>query len=60
MPVSIPGMSSYVTSKLATAKLFEFLAVENPEIHVVNVQPGAIKTDLNNQAPMFDHSEFSL
>jgi NAD(P)-dependent dehydrogenase (short-subunit alcohol dehydrogenase family) len=55
MPVVIPAMSSYVSSKLAAAKLFDYIAWENPHIHVVNLQPGAIKTDLNSQAPVFDH-----
>jgi NAD(P)-dependent dehydrogenase (short-subunit alcohol dehydrogenase family) len=55
MPVVIPAMSSYVSSKLAAAKLFDYIAWGNPHIHVVNLQPGAIKTDLNSQAPVFDH-----
>jgi NAD(P)-dependent dehydrogenase (short-subunit alcohol dehydrogenase family) len=58
MPVMIPGMSAYVSSKLATAKVFNYIASENPDIHVFNLQPGAIKTDLNNQAPAFDHRKF--
>jgi NADP-dependent 3-hydroxy acid dehydrogenase YdfG len=48
MPVMIPGMSSYVSSKLAAAKLFDYIASENPHVHVVHLQPGAIKTDLNS------------
>lgn len=55
MPVVIPGMSSYVSSKLAAAKLFDYIALENLDIRVVNLQPGTIKTDLNSQAPVFDH-----
>jgi hypothetical protein len=39
MPVVIPGMAAYVSTKLAIAKLFDYIAWENPDIHVVNLQP---------------------
>ncbi|KAE9364502.1 hypothetical protein N431DRAFT_474092 [Stipitochalara longipes BDJ] len=57
MPVVIPGISAYVSSELAAVKLFDYIASENPNIHVVNLQPGAIKTDLNRQAPVFDNPD---
>jgi NAD(P)-dependent dehydrogenase (short-subunit alcohol dehydrogenase family) len=47
-----PGMpflaknSSYSTSKMGTARFFEFLAVEHPDLNVYILQPGVIKTAL--------------
>ncbi len=37
-----PGNSSYQASKAAATKLFEFVAVENPQHFVVQVHPGLI------------------
>ncbi|EEU34499.1 uncharacterized protein NECHADRAFT_55027 [Fusarium vanettenii 77-13-4] len=42
-----PGMSAYSVSKAAALKLSGFIAAENPVMHVVNVQPGWVATDLN-------------
>ncbi|EPE26891.1 NAD(P)-binding Rossmann-fold containing protein [Glarea lozoyensis ATCC 20868] len=39
------GLSSYVASKLAQAKVFEFLAAENPTVFVATLNPGMIETD---------------
>ncbi|KAI1461672.1 hypothetical protein F4805DRAFT_464944 [Annulohypoxylon moriforme] len=45
MPVTfLPGLSSYTASKLAQAKVYEFLAAENPHIFVATVNPGMIET----------------
>ena len=53
LPV-IPGVSSYASSKIANAKLVEYAGSEIPGLHVVNVQPGVIETDLNSLAPGLD------
>lgn len=42
-----PGMGAYSVSKAATTKLVDFIAVENPNLHAVNVQPGWVATDIN-------------
>ncbi|KAH9907395.1 hypothetical protein F4778DRAFT_721772 [Xylariomycetidae sp. FL2044] len=42
----LPGLSSYTSSKLAQAKLFEFLAAENPEVFVATMHPGLVDTNL--------------
>jgi NAD(P)-dependent dehydrogenase (short-subunit alcohol dehydrogenase family) len=47
-----PGMSGYATSKLAGTKLFDYVQAENPELHVVNIQPGIIDTDVNRISGM--------
>ncbi|TAQ86939.1 hypothetical protein B7494_g4736 [Chlorociboria aeruginascens] len=45
MPAAyLPGLSSYVASKLAQAKVYEFLAAENPHIFVATIHPGMIET----------------
>lgn len=36
--------SSYIISKTAGTRVFEFLADENPSVRVVNVQPGIVAT----------------
>lgn len=46
IPVShLPGLSSYVSSKIAQAKIYEFLAAENPSIFIATVNPGMVETD---------------
>lgn len=59
MPVVMPGSSSYASSKLAAVKLFDHIAAEYPGIYVVSVQPGAIKTAMNDNAPahLYDHGK---
>ena len=38
------GYSAYNSSKMAVAKFFEILAVENPDVHVVTMHPGVGKS----------------
>ncbi|KAI0896942.1 hypothetical protein F4806DRAFT_495449 [Annulohypoxylon nitens] len=46
MPAAyLPGLSAYNASKLAQAKIFEFLAAENPNIFIATVNPGMVETD---------------
>jgi NAD(P)-dependent dehydrogenase (short-subunit alcohol dehydrogenase family) len=46
LPVSyLPGLSSYAASKLAQAKVFEFIAAEHPNVFVATMNPGMIDTD---------------
>jgi NAD(P)-dependent dehydrogenase (short-subunit alcohol dehydrogenase family) len=49
---SMPGLSSYWSSKIASAKLFEHLQVEYPQFRVVNVQPGVIETAMTKKSWM--------
>ncbi|KAF2491550.1 NAD(P)-binding protein [Lophium mytilinum] len=53
--VSLPaalleGGSSYVVSKLATIKLFEFVAAEYPDVQVLTVHPGVVDTAMNKKS----------
>lgn len=42
-----PRLSGYCVTKGANLKLMDFFAAENPDIHVVNVQPGVVETELS-------------
>jgi NADP-dependent 3-hydroxy acid dehydrogenase YdfG len=46
----IPGFSAYAASKIASAKMHEYLQAEHPELRVVNVQPGVVKSDMNTKS----------
>lgn len=61
MPALPFGISAYAASKVAAVKLFEYIAIENPGIHVVNVQPGIVETDVNRKSgiPGTDHGKLS-
>ncbi|PVH98670.1 putative short-chain dehydrogenase, partial [Periconia macrospinosa] len=50
MPALEPGVSAYAASKLAAAKMFEYVALENPGWNVVNVHPGLVDTELSRTA----------
>jgi NAD(P)-dependent dehydrogenase (short-subunit alcohol dehydrogenase family) len=45
-PAMLPGLSAYVSSKLAQVKFLEFLAAENPNIFVASMHPGMVETDM--------------
>ncbi|KAL2831002.1 hypothetical protein BJY01DRAFT_260670 [Aspergillus pseudoustus] len=44
---AVPGVFSYAATKAAALKMFDYFALENPGIHVVNIQPGIIATEVN-------------
>jgi NAD(P)-dependent dehydrogenase (short-subunit alcohol dehydrogenase family) len=46
----IPGYSSYHTSKLAAAKLFDYVHYENPDLFALKIHPGAIDTAMNKKS----------
>jgi NAD(P)-dependent dehydrogenase (short-subunit alcohol dehydrogenase family) len=46
----MPGYSSYHTSKLAAAKLFDYVHYENPDLFVLNIHPGAIDMAMNKKS----------
>ena len=48
----MPGMSSYISSKFATAKFFQLMQQENPEKRFVNVHPGVIQSDMLEKAAL--------
>jgi NAD(P)-dependent dehydrogenase (short-subunit alcohol dehydrogenase family) len=40
----LPGLSAYISAKLALTKFIEFVAVENPHIFAATVHPGMVET----------------
>lgn len=43
-PAMLPGLSAYISSKLAQVKLLEFVTAENPNVFVATVHPGIVDT----------------
>jgi NAD(P)-dependent dehydrogenase (short-subunit alcohol dehydrogenase family) len=57
LPTGLPFLarsSAYSVSKMGTARFYEFLATENPDLNVFILQPGVIRTAL------YDKGEFEL
>ncbi|CAH0025025.1 unnamed protein product [Clonostachys rhizophaga] len=50
MPPLEPGVSAYAASKIAATKLFDYIAIENPGLHVVNVHPGLIESKMSQRS----------
>jgi NAD(P)-dependent dehydrogenase (short-subunit alcohol dehydrogenase family) len=46
----VPAMSSYAASKLAAAKVYEYLHYEHPGLFVLSVHPGTIRTSMSDKA----------
>lgn len=44
-----PQFWAYSSAKAANLKMFEYVQQENPEWHVVQIQPGVISTELNER-----------
>lgn len=57
----IPQMWLYATTKLANAKMFDFLQSEHPNLRVINVQPGVVTSELNMESgfPGQDDGKFN-
>ncbi|OAL25235.1 hypothetical protein AYO22_05112 [Fonsecaea multimorphosa] len=45
----VANLSAYAASKIGALKVFEFVQAENPDLHVVNIQPGVISSDINRK-----------
>lgn len=56
----MPGLFNYAMYKLAVVKMFDYVAAENPELFVVNTQPGVIKTEINSQTDVESQDESTL
>lgn len=48
----LPGLVAYSVTKAAIVRLFDYVASEHPELHIVNIQPGVVVTDLNKVTGM--------
>ncbi|KAL4792943.1 hypothetical protein BDV19DRAFT_400303 [Aspergillus venezuelensis] len=43
----LPGVFAYAAAKIAAVRMFDYFAAQNPGVHVVNIQPGIIATEVN-------------
>jgi NAD(P)-dependent dehydrogenase (short-subunit alcohol dehydrogenase family) len=59
MPPVLKGHSAYAASKIAGAKLHEYIANEHPDIHVASMHPGVVATDMSEKSgfPGLDNSK---
>ncbi|KAF2442864.1 putative short-chain dehydrogenase [Karstenula rhodostoma CBS 690.94] len=48
----MPGSWAYAATKMANTKMFEYIQAENPNLHVVNVHPGVVNTEINAATDM--------
>lgn len=44
----VPELWLYAATKLANAKMFDYLQAENPDLRTINVQPGVVTSELNS------------
>ncbi|RAH45380.1 SDR family NAD(P)-dependent oxidoreductase [Aspergillus brunneoviolaceus CBS 621.78] len=45
-PTIVPGLSAYLSPKLALIKMMEYLAAENPSLFVATLHPGMVETEI--------------
>ncbi|KAF2715924.1 putative short-chain dehydrogenase [Polychaeton citri CBS 116435] len=50
----------YAMNKIATAKMFEYFQFENPDLRVINVQPGVVATEMNAKTDFQGQDEVEL
>ncbi|KAF2865224.1 putative short-chain dehydrogenase [Massariosphaeria phaeospora] len=50
----VPHCWAYAGSKMANVKMFDYLQAENPNLHVVNVHPGIVNTEMNASTELED------
>ena len=50
----VPGFSSYAASKLASAKFFQLLQEENPELCIISVHPGIVQSEMVEKATIME------
>jgi NAD(P)-dependent dehydrogenase (short-subunit alcohol dehydrogenase family) len=43
----MPGSWAYAATKIANTKMFDYLQTGNPDLHIVNVHPGVVNTEIN-------------
>ncbi|KAF2664272.1 NAD(P)-binding protein [Microthyrium microscopicum] len=55
LPAPMPNMtntSAYAASKIALSRVYEFIAAENPDLSVFNIQPGIVDTAMYKKSGM--------
>ncbi len=49
LPAMSGGTWAYAATKLAVVKMFNYLQFENPDMHVVSIQPGVVASAMNTK-----------
>ena len=44
------GMGAYAVSKIAASKLMDYLGMENPNVRVMTIHPGVLKSSMNDKS----------
>lgn len=44
------GMAAYAVSKIAASKLMDYFGMENPNVRVMTVHPGVLKSPMNDKS----------
>jgi NAD(P)-dependent dehydrogenase (short-subunit alcohol dehydrogenase family) len=66
VPPLMPGMGGYAVSKIAASKLMDYLGLENPNMRVMTIHPGVLKSAMNDKSMEaglvlpFDDGELSI
>lgn len=57
----VPQIWLYAATKLANAKMFDYLQSEHPNLRIINVQPGVVTSELNMESgfPGQDDGKFN-
>ena len=57
----MPGISAYRVSKAAAVSFFDCIQAENPNLRVVNIQPGVVDSEMNRKGgfPALDDGELA-
>ncbi|QIW96672.1 hypothetical protein AMS68_002190 [Peltaster fructicola] len=56
----MPGAVGYAVSKAANLKMMDYFAAENPHLHIVNVQPGTVETEMSAKVGVKGPDDASL
>lgn len=43
-------MGAYAVSKIAASKLMDYLGMENPNVRVMTIHPGVLKSSMNDKS----------
>jgi NAD(P)-dependent dehydrogenase (short-subunit alcohol dehydrogenase family) len=50
VPPMMAGMGAYAVSKIAASKLMDYFGMENPNVRVMTIHPGVLKSAMNDKS----------
>lgn len=50
VPPIMAGMGAYAVSKIAASKLTDYFGMENPNVRVMTIHPGVVKSSMNDKS----------